>query len=308
MGGGNARASLRRDRSLIGGRIHGSIGLLPLACVVVTALVIGSAYGQDPVPTPTVPSSPTTGVSINPLCFATEAYALEHLVAVIGEDVVPTNFDAVNGGGCQFGSPVSQITVTLTGEHGSQVAVIPLAMPVNEIVFPLPSNLDVPLIDPALPSGRYERTVTVGSGPTAALSGFEPVLLVDDLASPMALLLRAGSRWERSGITNYTYRAAWRCFCLPEYVALVDVQVVSGQVTGTEFGEAGFSGDVPSPQRFGAVTDLFAFIEDAFEQGAARVDVEYDPMLGYPTEVFVDYDERIIDEEQGFTVSTLVPG
>ena len=283
-----------------------------LVYAVALALVVGSACGEDSTPTAPLFPSRTVEASIDPLCFATEAYALEHIVAVIGQDVVPTGFDAINNGGCQFGSSVTQISVTLTGEGGRQVVVIPLTIPAKDIEFPLPSTLDVPVIDPALPPGRYERTVTAGapvlSGPTAPVSGFEPVLLVDDLDSTMTLLLRAGSRWECSGISNYTYRAAWQCFCSQEYVAEVDVSVLNDQVAGTEFVETSFTGEVPDPQRFGTVTDLFMFIEEAPEQGAVSVNVEFHPEFGYPTEVFVDYDDRIADEEQGFVISTLAPG
>ena len=125
--------------------------------------------------------------------------------------------------------------------------------------------------------------------------------------STMAQLLRAKSRWERRGIGSYTYRAAWQCFCLQEYVAQVDVRVANGQVAEVTFAEPGFSGPVPDPQRFGPVTDLFAFIMDAIDEKAFRIDVQFHPELGYPIKTFVDYDERIADEERGITISTLIP-
>ena len=43
-------------------------------------------------------------------CFATEAYALEHLVAVIGVDRFPTALDAINTGGYSFSLPTTQFT------------------------------------------------------------------------------------------------------------------------------------------------------------------------------------------------------
>ena len=284
----------------------------PILCSV-TAFIAAAACGNDlgttPTPTPTARPSPTPTLALNPECFSTEAYALEHIVAVVGRDAVPTAYDAINRGGCRFQAPITQITVELTGEEGTQFVVIPLPTPTNDIEFPLPSAIDVPLIDPTLPPGPYERTVTVAtavrSGPGAVIPGFEPVLLIKNPGSITALLLRAESRWERSGTTSYTYRVAWQCFCVPEYIAQVDVQVVDDRVTDVAFVEPGFEGDFPDPERFGTVANLFAFIEVAIAQGAARVIAQFHPELGYPTETFVDYDVRIADEEQGFTVLTL---
>ena len=294
---------------------------LTLALFAVTGWLVVAACGSDPTPattftstptsTPTVVVSPTPDLSVEPVCFATEAYALEYPVAVIGRDPVPTEFDAVNRGGCQFEFPVAQITVTLTGEDGSQTAVIPLDAPANDVEFPLSSSMDVPVIEPKLPPGRYERTVaasTASGEPTPLISGFEPVILVDEPNSLLARLLRAESRWERSSIRSYTYRASWQCFCLQEYVAQVDVRVVNDQVVDVKFAEPGFSGEVPEPERFGLIGDRFDFIRDAIEQEAPRIDVEFHPELGYPQTTFVDFNERIADEEQGFTILTLSSG
>ena len=181
---------------------------------IATAFLIAACGGSStPSPTPTpspIPSvmptpaaSPEPDLLIRPVCISTEAYSLEHLVAVINQDAVSTGFDAINSGTCQFQIPINQIKVELTGENGSQTVVISLAAPATDLRFPLPSTLDVPLIDPTLPPGRYERTVTVApalsSGPTAVIPGFEPVLLVRDPGSTTAQLLDSlFELWERS--------------------------------------------------------------------------------------------------------------
>ena len=126
--------------------------------------------------------------------------------------------------------------------------------------------------------------------------------------SIIAQLQGAQSRWEQSGITSYTYRASWQCFCLKEYAAQVDVQVVNNQVANVKFAEPNFTGDVPEPERFGPIQDRFDFIRDAIEQEASRIDVQFHPEFGYPLKVFVDFDERTADEERGFTILTLSDG
>ena len=291
--------------------------LVAALLVTLTAALLvacgGSAAAPTPTPPPpsptaTTPPSPTPDLSLDPRCIATEAYALEYLVAVIGDHGVPTAFDAINTGGCSFSFPITQLTVELSGEGRGQTATIPLPMPVNDIALPLPLAIEVPPLDATLPAGFYERTVTASTGlrgQEAVLPGFEPVLLVRDPDSTTAQLLRAQSRWARNGFPNYTYRAAWTCFCLREYVALVDVNVVDGRVTNVSFAEPGFTGEVPSPERFGPVGELFQFVQDAIERGSARIDAKFHPELGYPVKVFVDFDERLANEEMGFTVRSL---
>ena len=59
----------------------------------------------------------------------------------------------------------------------------------------------------------------------------------------------------------------------------MDVVVVNGQVTQLSFAEPEFTGEVPDPQRFGPVSELFAFVEDAVARDAARIDLRPRPRL-----------------------------
>ena len=203
---------------------------------------------------------------------------------------------------------MDRITIELLGTEGTQTAVVELSAPTSEVQFPLAADTDGPLVDAGLPEGRYERTVTASdsqSGQGGLIPGFEPVILVTAPDSANAQLLRAQSRWDRSNVTSYTYKARWQCFCIQEYVAEVEVQVENGQVTATNFVDSSISGDVPDPERFGTVENLFSHVAEAVAGEAARITAEYHPETGYPTEVFIDRDERIADEESGFTVTSL---
>lgn len=60
-------------------------------------------------------------------------------------------------------------------------------------------------------------------------------------------------------------------------------------------------------EEFLTVEEIFDEIERALDD-AYSVQVEYDPELGYPRETYIDFDERVADEERGFSISNLVPG
>jgi hypothetical protein len=240
---------------------------------------------------------------------ATEAYALEHLVAVIGVDPVPTAFDAINSGGCDFSEPIVLIQITLRNDSGEQVAEVAVA-PQAHLNIPFGDIDRLPLIDSGLAPGRYERTAVVYAADgrsSGAIPGFDAVLLVDDIDSQQADLLRAQSRWERSRSGDYVYQTATMCFCMQEYVAPVDVTVIDGEVASVVYATDAFTGDVPEPQRFTSVEGLFAFVQDAIDREAVSINVTYDAQTGYPTSVFVDYDARMADEEHGFTATNVRP-
>jgi hypothetical protein len=55
------------------------------------------------------------------------------------------------------------------------------------------------------------------------------------------------------------------------------------------------------------VDQMFALIADARAKGAAEVRVTYDPLLRYPTTVFIDQSVRLADEERRFEMSGLTP-
>ena len=53
------------------------------------------------------------------------------------------------------------------------------------------------------------------------------------------------------------------------------------------------------------VGDLFDLLEEAYDRGAVTVNVTFDSEAGYPTELYIDYDQRMADEEIGYTVTDL---
>lgn len=54
------------------------------------------------------------------------------------------------------------------------------------------------------------------------------------------------------------------------------------------------------------IDSLFDEIKAAIDSNADNVQVEYDPISGYPTSIFIDYSTQIADEELRLNISGLV--
>ena len=56
------------------------------------------------------------------------------------------------------------------------------------------------------------------------------------------------------------------------------------------------------PELFRTIDGLFNLIQDAYDRNAHEVQVEFDPGRGYPTRIWIDYVQMMVDEEMGFTL------
>ena len=108
--------------------------------------------------------------------------------------------------------------------------------------------------------------------------------------------------WNEQALSSYQYVFNWSCFCLPEYTAPVNIKVERGEWTEISQVRDGVPVSEKDWKRYKTIEELFDIIDEAFLQDAKEISVEYDPDLAYPTSVFIDYDERIADEERGFNV------
>ena len=178
-------------------------------------------------------------------------------------------------------------SVTARVQMSERMSVAVMAVTVLVFIAACGSNA-TPMPTPASPAATHTTSTAT---PT-----------VSDPDSVQATLLRYQDRWQRSGITDYDYTGAWSCFCPQEYLAEVAVTVRGGVVTSVEFAGEEFTVAPPLPERFVPVEELFALLQDAVTRNAARIEVSYDERYGYPTELFIDYDERMADEETRFVM------
>ncbi|CAM3830443.1 DUF6174 domain-containing protein [Nocardioides marinus] len=109
------------------------------------------------------------------------------------------------------------------------------------------------------------------------------------------------------GPADYAFTLQVSCFC-PYAAVPVRVTVEGDRVVEAVFEKGGGRGGAkagdPAPEFFElTIDDIIAEAEAAEEAGAARVDVTWPEGGDYPTEVYIDRDERMADEEIGYTLS-----
>ena len=112
-------------------------------------------------------------------------------------------------------------------------------------------------------------------------------------------------RWEALALTSYEYAVRRRCFCAPGAIGPARVRVENGVVTGRTYVDSGDPVPDGLDDAFPRVDGLFETLADAYERGAHSVEVTYDPDSGVPLDIYIDYEEFAVDEELGFTVTSL---
>ena len=109
-------------------------------------------------------------------------------------------------------------------------------------------------------------------------------------------------KWIAQDIKNYSYTLRINCFCAPErngpnLIKVIDNKIIT--VNGQPY-NPNITGTLPT------VTELFNTIQIKLAQRPFQQSLEYHPLLGYPTSVYFDMDERIADEEVGYIIENLV--
>lgn len=106
-------------------------------------------------------------------------------------------------------------------------------------------------------------------------------------------------------MTSCVYGLERVCFCLEVARGPVKVTGQDRVVEGRAYVSSGTAVDPELEELFPTVTGLFDLIEQAIEVAAFLIEVTYDPATGLPVDVFIDYDQQVVDAELGFSVLEL---
>ena len=110
----------------------------------------------------------------------------------------------------------------------------------------------------------------------------------------------ARARWQSAGLASYEYGYHKFCDCHRENPPETVVTVRDGAVTGVRHRPAGTTTEVPAAEKnfeyYWTVDGLFALIASAQARGV-QVRAAYDAELGFPREIYIDYDTNLIGDE-----------
>ena len=119
-------------------------------------------------------------------------------------------------------------------------------------------------------------------------------------ATADAALDGARARWAAAGLSAYEYGYRKFCECHRESPPETIVTVRGGSVTGVRHRPAGTTTEVPAADKnfeyYWTVDGLFGLIASAQERGV-EVRAAYDGELGFPSEVYIDYDTDFVGDE-----------
>jgi hypothetical protein len=114
-------------------------------------------------------------------------------------------------------------------------------------------------------------------------------------------------KWQDAGISHYRYNLFISCFCVFTQDMPLIIEVQDGEVVSMEFQ----SGNEIDPsllelfEKYATIDRVFTEVEAGLNGGADNVVVTYDPTYGFPTQVTLDFEEQVADDEIYLTLSDL---
>jgi hypothetical protein len=115
--------------------------------------------------------------------------------------------------------------------------------------------------------------------------------------APAGEVQQRKQRWTAQNILDYRYVLENRCFCVAEVRQPVQIEVRSGQMRSIKTYDGDRSVNEEYFEAYDTIPKLFDLIQKSVDQKAAKISVDYDLKLGFPTRIFIDRSEMIADEE-----------
>ena len=122
------------------------------------------------------------------------------------------------------------------------------------------------------------------------------VSLVGCTGSGTNELDNAQARWEENRPSSYSFVFVRSCECI-DAGREIEVSVTGDAITAARYLDDNTPVMGVALTSLSTVDDVFLTIADAIDRDAFSLSVQYDATLGYPTNVSVDYDKQIADDE-----------
>jgi hypothetical protein len=124
-------------------------------------------------------------------------------------------------------------------------------------------------------------------------------LAVDPAATPEE------RRWQAQRLDDYRYDFDQHCFCVPEQVTPVTIDVIDGRVHRVVVRATGQDITARDGLHWRTVPELFRIIDQARQNGTEPLEVRYDETRGYPT--YIEAGTLYNDAGVIYTASNLRP-
>lgn len=116
-------------------------------------------------------------------------------------------------------------------------------------------------------------------------------------------LRRNQRRWYADNLKNYRYTLQISCFCTSETREPVEIEVRNGKLKSISRPKGGAPVDLNTFERYSTIPKLFNVIQKAIAAQADEISVKYNPQYGYPTNIYINPETMIADEEIWLTIS-----
>lgn len=138
------------------------------------------------------------------------------------------------------------------------------------------------------------------------LSGLTSCSITEPSTQSSALieLSRNRQRWESAAAHDYEFDFQRLCFCPPEVTEQVHIVVKQDAIVSVvriRDGQPANTTYAVWPR----IDELFADVQQRLDQRAERLDVRYDPTLGYPRSIVADIWLMAADDEYSLTAGNL---
>jgi hypothetical protein len=142
---------------------------------------------------------------------------------------------------------------------------------------------------------------------TLRMAGGAILALAASGASADAQLDDARARWRSAAFSSYEYGYHKYCECHRDSPPETIVTIRDGKVVGVRHRPSGTATEVPAAEKnfdyYWTVDGLFDLIASAQTRGA-QVRAQYDAALGFPREIYIDYDAELIGDELDLRLTT----
>ncbi|MFB2896685.1 DUF6174 domain-containing protein [Aerosakkonemataceae cyanobacterium BLCC-F50] len=188
-----------------------------------------------------------------------------------------------------------------------------LSKSIKKLFWLITSLLVILNVDSAYASNSQESRLTTGlcssTGTLLMAQSNLPVLAERNLlalASSNSEELRKNQElWAKQKLRNYRYTLRVSCFCPTDLTQPVNINVRSGRTASITPETSRNRVNREFFQKYDSIDKLFEIIRSAIAQNAYKVDVKYHPSLGYPTQITIDYNKQMADEELFLTINSL---